>query len=121
MARLCAAFDLFDAGVDLMRQNLRRRYPRAPAREIEERLAEWLRESRSGRGRQRSPVQSSLARAAEDLTELGFRFTRVGGLAVWGGGSPDVYATRSPVAGVGGASFIPSIRRSLAQAPSATT
>ena len=36
--------DLFDAGVELMRQNLRRGDPRADEQEIDRRLATWLRE-----------------------------------------------------------------------------
>lgn len=43
-AKLRTAFDLFDAGVDLMRQNLRGRHPEAAPREIEERLTAWLSE-----------------------------------------------------------------------------
>jgi hypothetical protein len=38
-----ATLDLFAAGVDLMRQNLRRRYPEANDEEIGQRLREWLR------------------------------------------------------------------------------
>ena len=34
--------ELFDTGVDLMRQNLRRRYPEAGDDEIERLLHEWL-------------------------------------------------------------------------------
>jgi len=34
--------DLFDAGLDLMRQNLRRRHPDAGDEEIGRRLREWL-------------------------------------------------------------------------------
>jgi hypothetical protein len=40
--RLRVTFELFDAGVALMRQNLRRRHPDAPDAEIEERLTQWL-------------------------------------------------------------------------------
>jgi hypothetical protein len=36
--------DLFQAGVDLMRQNLRRRHPNADPHEIEGLLQEWLHE-----------------------------------------------------------------------------
>ena len=39
-----ATLDLFQAGVDLMRQNLRRRHPGADDERIERLLAEWLRE-----------------------------------------------------------------------------
>lgn len=40
--RLEAALDLHRAGVDLMRQNLRRRHPDASEAEIESRLRGWL-------------------------------------------------------------------------------
>jgi hypothetical protein len=36
--------DLFQTGVDLMRQNLRRRHPDASNEDIERRLGEWLQE-----------------------------------------------------------------------------
>jgi len=36
--------DLFDAGVELMRQNLRRGNPRADEQEINRRLGTWLRQ-----------------------------------------------------------------------------
>ena len=36
--------DLFDSGVQLMRQNLRRRNPQADRQEIERQLRAWLRE-----------------------------------------------------------------------------
>jgi hypothetical protein len=36
--------DLFQTGVDLMRQNLRRRHPEASDREIERLLGQWLKE-----------------------------------------------------------------------------
>ena len=42
--RLRVALDLFDQGVDLMRQNLRRRWPDADEAEIERRLLAWLHE-----------------------------------------------------------------------------
>jgi hypothetical protein len=35
--------DLFDTGVQIMRQNLRRQDPEAAEREIDRRLARWLR------------------------------------------------------------------------------
>ncbi len=35
--------DLFETGVNLMRQNLRRDYPDATEREIDDRLKTWLR------------------------------------------------------------------------------
>jgi hypothetical protein len=34
--------DLFEAGIDLMRQNLRRRHPEAPDDEIDRLLQRWL-------------------------------------------------------------------------------
>ncbi|WP_437512378.1 hypothetical protein [Sorangium sp. So ce1099] len=40
--KLRLAFDLHEAGVTLMRQNLRRRLPEATETEIDERLAAWL-------------------------------------------------------------------------------
>jgi hypothetical protein len=40
--RLRICFDLFESGVDLMRQRLRRQYPDASDREIAERLGLWL-------------------------------------------------------------------------------
>jgi len=42
--RFRTALDLFEAGVEMMRQNLRRRYPEADEKEIKTRLAQWLRE-----------------------------------------------------------------------------
>jgi hypothetical protein len=39
-----ATLDLFQTGLDLMRQNLRRRYPDAADDDIERLLHEWLRE-----------------------------------------------------------------------------
>lgn len=39
-----AALDLFETGLDLMRQNLRRRHPAATDAEIERLLEQWLRE-----------------------------------------------------------------------------
>ena len=41
--KLHLALDLFDSGVDLMRQNLRRRHPKDPDAEIEARIVRWLR------------------------------------------------------------------------------
>ena len=38
------AFELHEAGVDMMRQNLRRRFPDAPEAEIDMRLRAWLHE-----------------------------------------------------------------------------
>lgn len=42
--RLLVAFDLFEAGVDMHRQTLRRRHPDADDAEIERRLIMWVRE-----------------------------------------------------------------------------
>lgn len=41
--RLRTALALFEAGVEMMRQNLRRQFPDADEREIQERLTAWLR------------------------------------------------------------------------------
>jgi len=41
--RLRLALDLFEAGVDLMRQNLRRAHPSASREQLDALLAEWLR------------------------------------------------------------------------------
>lgn len=38
------ALDLFQTGVDVMRQNLRRRHPEARDEEIERLIGEWLQE-----------------------------------------------------------------------------
>lgn len=43
-AKLRLACDLFDAGVAMMRQTLRRRLPAAPESAIADALAAWLRE-----------------------------------------------------------------------------
>lgn len=40
--RLRLTFDLYEAGEDLMRQNLRRRHPGETPEQIEERLIAWL-------------------------------------------------------------------------------
>ena len=40
--KLKIVFDLFDAGVDLMRQNIRRSFPEATPEEVDRRLQEWL-------------------------------------------------------------------------------
>lgn len=40
--KLAVAFELFESGVDLMRQNLRRRHPAETPDAIEARLARWL-------------------------------------------------------------------------------
>jgi hypothetical protein len=39
-----ATLDLFQTGIDLMRQNLRRRHPEAAEQELDRLLGEWLRE-----------------------------------------------------------------------------
>lgn len=41
-ARFRATLDLHQAGIDLMRQNLRRRYPDESAAQISERVTTWL-------------------------------------------------------------------------------
>lgn len=41
--RLRTALALFEAGVEMMRQNLRRQFPDANESEIQERLTTWLR------------------------------------------------------------------------------
>ena len=40
--KLRLAFELFDAGVSLMRQKLRRQHPEVPTERIDQLLAEWL-------------------------------------------------------------------------------
>jgi hypothetical protein len=42
--RFRTALDLFEAGVGMMRQNLRRQFPEADEKEIASRLAQWLQE-----------------------------------------------------------------------------
>lgn len=42
IARMETAFDLFDLAEEMMRQNLRRRFPAATEDEIEGRLLRWL-------------------------------------------------------------------------------
>lgn len=37
-----ATLDLFDTGLDLMRQNFRRRHPEASDEDIEQRVRDWL-------------------------------------------------------------------------------
>ncbi len=39
-----ATLDLFQTGMDLMRRNLRRRFPDASDEAIEQRLGQWLRD-----------------------------------------------------------------------------
>jgi hypothetical protein len=46
--RLRTAFDLFDAGVDMMRQRLRRERPEALPEEIEAAIEQWLRSRDDG-------------------------------------------------------------------------
>jgi lauroyl/myristoyl acyltransferase len=43
LARMRTAFDLSQAAEDIMRQNLRRRFPHATEEQIERRLLSWLR------------------------------------------------------------------------------
>jgi hypothetical protein len=43
-ARLRVALELFETGVEMMRQKLRREHPDAVDHEIEARVAAWLRE-----------------------------------------------------------------------------
>jgi hypothetical protein len=40
--RLRLAFDLYEAGEQIMRQNLKRRYPDADPEELERHLVDWL-------------------------------------------------------------------------------
>ena len=54
LARAEAAFDLCQTVEDMMRQNLRRRYPEASEEEIRRRFVAWL-EKRSYTEPQRSP------------------------------------------------------------------
>lgn len=42
MRRMELAFDLYESGELIMRENLRRRYPDADGTEIERRLTRWL-------------------------------------------------------------------------------
>jgi hypothetical protein len=46
--RLLAAIDLMEFGIDLMRQNFRRRHPQASEEEIEMMLQSWLSEEPAG-------------------------------------------------------------------------
>ena len=41
--RLRVALELFETGVEIMAQNLRRQHPQATEEEIQTRLSEWLR------------------------------------------------------------------------------
>jgi transposase len=43
-ARLRMAFELFETGLDMMRQKLRREHPEWTEAQVEARLVEWLRE-----------------------------------------------------------------------------
>jgi hypothetical protein len=43
-ARLRAALEMFETGLQMMRQNLRRNHPSLSDAEIEERVTAWLRE-----------------------------------------------------------------------------
>jgi hypothetical protein len=62
-----ATLDLFEAGLDLMRQNLRRNHPAASDEEIERLLGEWL-VHRPGAESGDCP-----GRAVDVSTRLGFR------------------------------------------------
>jgi Rv0078B-related antitoxin len=42
LRKMAELLDLFDASVLIQRQNLRRRFPEAPAEEIEARLLAWV-------------------------------------------------------------------------------
>lgn len=42
LARMETAFDLYDLAEEMMRQNLRRRFPTGTDEEIEARLTRWL-------------------------------------------------------------------------------
>jgi hypothetical protein len=58
--KLSLALDLFESGVDIMRQNLRRRHPTDTPDEIEARIETWLRtrpgaEQGDAAGRPRDP------------------------------------------------------------------
>lgn len=44
LARMRTTFDLCHAAIDIMRQNLRRRFPAADEAEIRRRLGEWRRQ-----------------------------------------------------------------------------
>jgi hypothetical protein len=44
IARVRMAFDLNEAAEAIMRQNLRRRFPRESERQVEQRLLAWLRD-----------------------------------------------------------------------------
>ncbi len=43
LARFQMTFDLYQTAEDIMRQNLRRRFPEASEEEVERRLEAWLR------------------------------------------------------------------------------
>jgi hypothetical protein len=49
IARMEVAFDLYESAEQIMRQNLRRRFPEASDHEIERRLIDWL-QKRPGAG-----------------------------------------------------------------------
>ena len=60
IARMEMLFDLYETSEAIMRQNLRRRYPRADDAEIERRLQAWLLERPDeqwkARGKKRKPI-----------------------------------------------------------------
>jgi hypothetical protein len=65
MRRMEQAFDLYEFSDQLMRQNLRRRFPEADEAEIERRFVEWLRRrpgAEHGDGPQPASPNTSTAR-----------------------------------------------------------
>ena len=61
MRRMERAFDLYEFSDQLMRQNLRRRFPQADEAEIERRFVEWL-QTRPGAEHGDGPQPSGRAR-----------------------------------------------------------
>jgi hypothetical protein len=57
LARMETAFDLYDLAEEMMRQNLRRRFPAGTDEEIEARLTRWL---------QKRPYAGPLVHAGHD-------------------------------------------------------
>ena len=93
--KLHAAFDLFEAGVDLQRQNLRRAHPGASDDDVAANLQDWLlarpgadhREFQGMASRARGPsgvnrLASGLRAAGAELKRAGLAYAVVGGLAV---------------------------------------
>jgi len=60
MARMEVAFDLYDLAEQMMRQNLRRRFPGSTPEEIEWRLSRWL---------QKRPYSGPISEGHENLSE----------------------------------------------------